>query len=68
MVSAASSLSAEHAGSLPRKLDAKTFRGDVSEKFRCKAPRHPTRYFVGSFNLRKRISLAPEVSSSVVPC
>ncbi len=50
-----------------RRLFANSFRGDVSEKFRCAAPRHPTRYFVGPLKLRSRISLLPEVSSSVVP-
>jgi hypothetical protein len=43
MVSLASDLSAVHVKSLLRKRDAKTCRGDVSEKFRCAATRHPTR-------------------------
>ena len=34
---------AMHTPRLHRMHIAKTFRGDVSEKFRCAAPRHPTR-------------------------
>src|SRR5678815_4810397 len=37
-----------------RVLDAKTFRGDVSEKFRCKAPPHASSLSGKSDQLRYR--------------
>jgi hypothetical protein len=39
---------AQHAASMPRVLDAKTFRGDVSKKFRCIAPPHDSKLSRGN--------------------
>jgi hypothetical protein len=41
-VSIASAKFAVQTSCLPRVHDAKSFRGDVSENFRCTAPRHPS--------------------------
>jgi hypothetical protein len=49
-VSSANSWSTLHTGGLPRKRDAKTFRGDVSEKIRCTASPHPSKLLRGDWN------------------
>lgn len=44
-------LFAEHAASMLRVLDAKTFRGDVSEKFKCEALPRITKFLRMKLNL-----------------
>ena len=72
MVSPASDLSAVHTRSLPRKLDAKSFRGDVSSKLQVRSASSPytfnwfISYYEFAFHLEAKESGSKYSSSRCV--